>query len=138
MRNWLTRVGFWRDFEAPFDLRINLEKSLILLEGEIRDYEGLALELGCKDANLLSSYLGLPLGASHKFLAVWDGIEEKYRKRLALWKWQYISKGGRLTLIKSVLSNTPMYYLSLLRISRKVKLRLERIRRDFLLGVRLY
>ncbi|RVW98222.1 hypothetical protein CK203_031888 [Vitis vinifera] len=27
-------------------------------------------------------------------LASWDGIEERFRKRLAMWKWQYISKGG--------------------------------------------
>ena len=81
-----------------------------------------------------TEYLGLPLGAKHKEARVWDGVEERFRKRLALWKRQYISKGGRLILIRSVLSNMPTYLLSLFRIPKKVKFRLEKIQRDFLWG----
>ena len=46
--------------------------------------ELLAVELGCKVGSLPSTYLGLPLGASHKSVMVWDGMEERMRKRLAL------------------------------------------------------
>ena len=46
--------------------------------------EVLALELGCKVGELPSSYLGLPLGAPHNPVAVWDGVVERFRKRLAL------------------------------------------------------
>ena len=67
--------------------------------------ESLSSELGCKIGSLPSSYLGLPLGAPHNCVNVWDSIEERFGKRLALWKRQYISKGGRLTLIKSTLSS---------------------------------
>ncbi|RVW39961.1 Transposon TX1 uncharacterized 149 kDa protein [Vitis vinifera] len=48
--------------------------------------------------------LGLPLGARFKDVAVWDEVKERLRKRLSIWKRQYISKGGRLTLIRSTLS----------------------------------
>ena len=65
---------------------------------------------------------------------MWDGVEERLRKRLVMWKRQYISKGGRLTLIKSTLSNMPTYLMSLFRLPRRVKLRLEKIQRDFLWG----
>lgn len=52
-----------------------------------QNFEVLALELGCKVGELPSSYLGLPLGALHKSMVVWDGgMEERFRKRLALWK----------------------------------------------------
>ena len=61
-------------------------------------------------------------------------MEERFRNTLALWKRQYISKGGRLTLIRSVLSNIPTYLLSLFRIPKKVRFRLEKIQRDFLWG----
>ena len=78
--------------------------------------------------------MGLPLGAKHKAARVWDGVEERFRKRLANWKRQYISKGGRLTLIRSTLSNRPTYVMSLFRLPRKVKIRLEKIQRGFLWG----
>ncbi|RVW33333.1 putative ribonuclease H protein [Vitis vinifera] len=84
--------------------------------------------------SLPSTYLGLPLGASHKSVKVWDGVEERMRKKLALWKRQFISKGGRLTLIRSTLASMPTYLMSLLRMPRVVKLRLEKIQRDFLWG----
>ena len=75
--------------------------------------KGLAVKLGCQVGSLPSTYLGLPLGASHKSIAVWDSIEERMRKRLATWKRSYISKGGRVALIKS-LANMPLYQMSLL------------------------
>ena len=56
------------------------------------------------------------------------------RKNLARWKSQYISKGGRITLIWSILASMPIYYMSMLSMPRKVRLRLERIQRDFLWG----
>ena len=47
---------------------------------------------------------------------------------------QYISKGGRLTLIRSTMSSMPIYLMSLFHLPRKVRLRLEKIQRDFLWG----
>ena len=100
----------------------------------MHDIEDLALELGCKVAGLPSCYLGLPLGPPFKSEVVWDGVEERFRKRLAMWKRQYLSKGGRLTLIQSTLSSMPIYFMSLFYLPRKVRLRLEKIQRDFLWG----
>ena len=111
-------------FEAMLGLKINLEKSELIPLGRVENVEMLAVELGCKVGRLPSTYLGLPLGTRYKSVRVWDGVEERLRKRLALWKSQYISKGGRATLIKSTLSNFPTY-LSLLHIPKTVILRLE-------------
>ncbi|RVW89949.1 Transposon TX1 uncharacterized 149 kDa protein [Vitis vinifera] len=121
-------------FEAISGLNINLEKSEILPVGRVENVEVLASELGCKVGSLPSAYLGLPLGAPHKSVVVWDGVEERMRKRLALWKRQFISKGGRITLIRSTLASMPIYLMSLMRIPRVVRLRLEKIQRDFLWG----
>ncbi|RVW96170.1 LINE-1 reverse transcriptase-like [Vitis vinifera] len=104
--------------EALSGLRINLDKSEILPVGRVENLELLALEVGCKVGRLPTSYLGIPLGANHKSVAVWDGVEERFRKRLAKWKRQFISKGGRMTLIRSTLSSMPIYLISLLRIPR--------------------
>ncbi|CBI24109.3 hypothetical protein VitviT2T_017099 [Vitis vinifera] len=51
-----------------------------------------------------------------------------------MWRRQYISKGGRLTPIKSMLSSLPIYFISLFQMSRRVRLRLEKIYRNFLWG----
>ena len=75
-----------------------------------------------------------PYAPNIRHLGVWDSIEERFRKRLASWKIQYISKGGRATLIRSTLSSLPIYYLSLFRMPQKVCARLERIQRQFLWG----
>ena len=61
-------------------------------------------------------------------------MEARFRKKLALWKRQHVSKGGKLTLIKSTLSNMSIYTMSLFRIPKRVKSRLEKIQRDFMWG----
>jgi hypothetical protein len=56
-------------------------------------------------------------------------------RRLASWKKLYLStKGGRLTLLKSTLSNLSTYYLSLFPIPVRVANKLEKLQRDFLWG----
>ena len=85
--------------------------------GVVPNFEDLARVLGCKVGYLPSCYLGLPLEVAFKSSWVWDVVEERFQKRLALWKRQYLSKGGRLTLVKSTLSSLPIYlcpYLSFL------------------------
>ena len=94
----------------------------------------MAMELGCKVGQLPSGYLGLPFGAPNKASFVWDGVEERMRWKLALWKRQYISKGGRITLINSTLASMPLYQLSLFCMPKIVARRLEKLQRDFLWG----
>ena len=72
------------------------------------------------DITLPMKYLGLPLGAKFKDKSIWNPILEKMERRLAGWKKLYLSKGGRVTLIKSTLSNLPTYFLSLFPIPASV------------------
>ena len=59
---------------------------------------------------------------------------ERMEKRLVGWKKLYLSKEGRLTLIKSTLSSLPSYYLSLFPLPMEIARRLEKLQRDFLWG----
>lgn len=51
-----------------------------------------------------------------------------------MWKRQFISKGKRITLIRSTLSTIPIYCMSMLCMPLVVRLRLEKIQKDFLWG----
>ena len=78
----------------------------------IVDNEALAIELGCKVGS--STYLEIPSGAHIKSTSAWDGTKERFKKELASWKRQCISKGVRITLIKSTLSGLHLYFMSIL------------------------
>lgn len=80
-------------------------------------------------------YLGLPLGATFKARAIWEGVIEKVEKMLAGWKRLYLSKGGQLTLIMSILSNFPTYFfLSLFPLPARVANMIEKLFWTFLWG----
>ncbi|RVW50774.1 LINE-1 reverse transcriptase-like [Vitis vinifera] len=71
---------------AASGLRINLTKSELIPVGEIDNIEEMAVELGCRIGSFPVKYLGLPLGARHKALSTWDGVEERMRRRLTVGK----------------------------------------------------
>ena len=101
--NWILA---W--FKALSELRINLDKSSLLPVGRVEN-------------------------SKTQFCRVWDGVEEGFCKRLAIRKRQYISKGGKLTLTRSTLSNMSTHIMSLFHLLKGgVKVRLEKIQRDFL------
>lgn len=81
-------------------------------------------------------YLGLPLGARYKCVSIWDHLLEKFRRRLALWKRRYLSKGGRVVLIMATLQNLPVYMLSSRIAPVKVVEEIEKMIRLFLWGTR--
>ena len=99
--------------EAISGIKINLSKSELIPVRRVENLEGLASILGCKVGALPSTYLELPLDTPPNSLAIWDRVEERFCKRLTIWKRQYISKRGRPTLIQSTLPNLPIYFMSL-------------------------
>jgi hypothetical protein len=107
-------------YEAVSGLQINLAKYVLVPVGNVDNMDELTGILGCGTSSLPLKYIGLPLGASYKAKSIWDVIVENMERRLASWKQMYLSKGGRVTLIKSTLSNLPTYFLSLFPIPTSV------------------
>ncbi|KAG5582727.1 hypothetical protein H5410_053354 [Solanum commersonii] len=87
----------------------------------VPDLEELSSIMGCTIGSLPTTYLGLSLGAKFKNCEIWNGIIERFEKRLASWQMQYLPTGGKLTLINSVLDSMPTYFMFLFPISKKVE-----------------
>jgi hypothetical protein len=79
----------------------------------------LAHILGCGVSSLATKYLGLPLGTFYKALKIWN-VGWMVGKG-------FIYLRGRLTMIKSTLSNLPTYFLLLFPIPASVDNRLEKL-----------
>ena len=114
-------------FDVVLGLHINWKKSFIYPIDEVGELQCLATKVG----NLPTTYLGMPLGANSTSIAIWNGVLEKCEKKLSNWKSKYLSRGGRLTLVNSVLDALPAYIMWIFPTPINVIKRIENIRRDF-------
>ncbi|KAK2656145.1 hypothetical protein Ddye_009197 [Dipteronia dyeriana] len=85
----------------------------------------------CKEAKLSILYLGMPLGARPSSQPFWNSVMSRIKNRLAPWKKKYLSKWGRLVLIKSVLGCLPTYFMSVFQIPVCVAKTIEKSQRSF-------
>lgn len=116
-------------------LQNNYQKLVLIPLGCDNDWiEEAVTVMKCETANLPISYLGIPLGACPGRFETWKPIIDKVENRLSLWKAKCLSKAGRLVLIKSVLDNLPIYYLSLFCMPKKVARRIIQVQRCFFWG----
>lgn len=80
------------------------------------------------------SYLGLPIGANPRKLSTWNPVVEKVKRILLSWNSKYISLGGRVILLKSVLHSLPIYFLSLFKAPKGIIFVLESLFENLLCG----
>jgi hypothetical protein len=67
-------------------------------------------------------------------LSTWNPVLELIQRRLASWKNKYVSLGGRVVLLNSVLAAIPIFYLSVFKMPVGVWKKLVRLQRRFLWG----
>ncbi|GJY12295.1 hypothetical protein Tco_0381604 [Tanacetum coccineum] len=128
-------VNILRCFELASRLKVNIGMSRIFGIGvPNEDVQSVASSLGCVHGVLPFIYLGHPVGKKMRLCGSWDEIVNRVRSRLSAWKAKSLSIGGRLTLIKSVLSSLPIYFLSLFKAPVKVINLLESFRCRFFWG----
>ncbi|GLT40917.1 hypothetical protein SLA2020_150140 [Shorea laevis] len=124
-----------RWFELMSGLRINFSKSSIHgYNMPVRWVEGSASMLRCGVGKSSFSYLGMPVDGNPGNKKLWEPLVNKFRAKLAIWKVISLSFGGRLTLLNSVLSALPIFYMSLFLIPNSVLTELISIQRTFLWG----
>lgn len=104
-------------FEAVSGLKINFHKSLLVGVNVVDSWltEAASL-LNCKVGSLPFTYLGLPIGGNPRRLSFWEPMVNRIKSRLPSWQSRFLSFGGRLILVKSVLSALPVYALSFFKV----------------------
>ncbi|KAL4370610.1 hypothetical protein AHAS_Ahas06G0083000 [Arachis hypogaea] len=116
-------------------LKINYDKSVVIglncREETIDEACGI---LECNKAKLLIRYLGIPLGTNPKRVKTWDPIIKKVEERLKGWEGKFLTKAGKLVLIKVVLNSLPMYYLSMFKNSKAVAAKIISLQSKFFWG----
>jgi hypothetical protein len=50
----------------------------------------------------------------------WSKVEERFQQKLSCWKAKYLSYGGRLVLLNSVLSSLPMFMMPFFEVPKGV------------------
>ncbi|XP_065617541.1 uncharacterized protein LOC136062442 [Quercus suber] len=81
-----------RGEEAVTGLKVNALNSEMVSIWEVPNIHVLAKILGCRIGSLPMTYLGMPLGASHKSPTIWNPILEKIKRvrdRVKLWTHQW-------------------------------------------------
>ncbi|XP_028076768.1 uncharacterized protein LOC114278826 [Camellia sinensis] len=131
----LTIKRILRCFEIISGLKINFQKNGVRGVGLSEECVKIfASRLNCTYHKLPLKYLGLPLGTNPSRRVTWKPVVDNFKKKLSGWKRRLLSFTGRVTLIKSVLSSLPIYYMSLFRLPRGVAKELDKIQAAFLWG----
>ncbi|GKV44765.1 hypothetical protein SLEP1_g51921 [Rubroshorea leprosula] len=127
--------GIMRSFELVSGLKVNFNKSQLLGIAVNEEWlEKMAWVLCCRKGNFPFKYLGVPIGGSHRKLHLWKPLVDVFSKKLSTWKGRFLSLSGKITLINSVLSSLPVFWMSMYRIPSGTILALDKIRRCFLWG----
>ncbi|GJZ95579.1 RNA-directed DNA polymerase, eukaryota [Tanacetum coccineum] len=122
-------------FSLASGLKINVHKSHLLGVGIPNDTVAIvASDLGCSTMTTPFKYLGVMVGENMAKVSAWDDVVRKIKSRLSKWKIKTLSIGGRLTLLKSVLGATPIYWMSLFKVPNSVLASMEALRREFFNG----
>ncbi|GJY65325.1 RNA-directed DNA polymerase, eukaryota [Tanacetum coccineum] len=130
--NLITIVNMLKCFFLASGLKINIYKSKLMGIGvSHEDVNSAANFIGCSTLSRPFNYLGVKVGGCNSRSSSWDEVIAKISSRLSKWKLKTLSIGGRLTLIKSVLSSMPLYHMSIYKVPLGVLNKLESLRRNF-------
>lgn len=99
-----------RCFQLVPGLKINFQKSnLIGVDVEIGVLEACANKICGRVGIFPSSYFALPLRACQSSVKIWKLALDHVRAKLDGWQEKLLSKGGKVTLLKSVINSYPYF-----------------------------
>lgn len=96
----MSRLGINYHKSKPYGL--NLSNHFILATSHF---------LTCKIEGNNFNFLGIPIGSNPRWIRTSKSLMENIKSILLSWKAKTLSRGGRLTLINSILSSLPIFML---------------------------
>ena len=100
-------------FAKMSGLKVNFHKSLlvgiIIVDSWLTEAASI---INCKMGKVPFLYLGLSIGGDPRRLAILEPVMNTIKTRLSGWQSRFLSFGGRLVLVKYVLTSLPIYVLS--------------------------
>jgi len=100
-------------FESLSGLKVKFYKSLLVEVNVPASWlTEAAMVLKCKVGSIPFVYLDLPTGGNARRLAFWEPLLNCIKSRLSSWNSKHLSLGGRLVLLKYVMSSLLVYALS--------------------------
>jgi len=122
-------------FEDLSGLKVNFAKSLLVGVNVHGSWlSEAALVLNCKVGRIPFMHLGVLIGGDARRLAFWEPLINHINSRLTGWKSRYLSLGGCLVLLKSIMSSLPIYALSFFKAPSGIISSIESILSNFFLG----
>ena len=114
----------------------NAQKSGYLVHSSLSSTRHRAIEhvTGFSRQTFLTRYLGFPLYIGRCKVTYFAEVCQKVLGKIVSWKTKFLLSGGRITLIKHVLSAIPVHLLSTVVIPKAVFRAIERACADFLWG----
>jgi len=113
VENLWTLKEVLRGFEMVSGLKVNFSKSVLIGVNVPMVFMDMACDfLNCSEEVISFIYFGLPVGANVKKMSTWEPMLTQLRNRLNLCSNKYVSLGGRIVLLNSVLNSIPIFYLS--------------------------
>jgi hypothetical protein len=133
--NLWTLKALLRGFEMASGLKVNFYKSCLMGINVSPEFMVTACNfLNCGQGSFPFKYLGLPVGGNPGRAITWEPLLDQFSKKLNSWGNRYLSLGGRIVLLNSVLNALPIFYLSFFTVPVCVAKKIVRIQREFLWG----
>ncbi|GAU50741.1 hypothetical protein TSUD_99110 [Trifolium subterraneum] len=123
---------------SPLSLTFGRQKQFsetLNLPQVLSNFLGVAKRfLHCRVGSLPFMYLGLPEGANPRKERTWKPLLDTLTKRLSDWTFRYVSLGGRVVLLNSIINPISIFYLSFMKMPIKIWNLIVKMQRQFLWG----
>jgi len=125
---------FLKLYQSVSGQKVNEAKSSFICSSKATPAQVnlIAGTLGFRREHLPITYLGAPLAVGKRKRVLFDGILAKVRSRILGWSSKFLSSGGKIILIKHVLTSIPIFLLQVLSPPKSFLVALGRMLNGFL------